>query len=387
MSLELLVLVYVTFNRRRGLYFWSIIITALGFILQIAGYLLKFYENNWPRVLVNIIFTVGRVSNVTGFSIVLWSRLHLLISNRYYMLQIILGIIIFDSIVMHIPTIIFRFYMMSPQYRKQFVHPLEMMERVQQTVFALQETAISSLYIYYASSFLRSSFAPPRRKVIALRLLIAVQVATILMDVGLTTFDYLSLYTLKCALHPFVYAVKLKMEFVVLNQLVAVVKNRVLTTPLGGHVGNDQNTTGCPQSGSELFPREEKRWPRTKQAEMAKESDPSIAGSATSGKCSPTSSTRILSSRSFTVESTRSFGIWSMSPAHLTGRMLTPGLESSQVTTVSAGLDHDKCSPTNYHSSSSIATEATTIPTRRSGCDERDILNMIGSPDEEHCIY
>jgi len=386
MSLELIVLVYVTFKRRRGLYFWSIIITALGFVLQIAGFLLKFFENKWPRVLVNIIFTIGRVSNVTGFSIVLWSRLHLLVHNRYYILQTILAIIIFNSIAMHMPTIIFRFYMMSPQYRKQFVHPLEIMERVQQTVFALQETVISGLYIYYASRFLRSAFAPPRRKVVALRLLIAVQVATILMDGGLTIFDYISLYTLKCAVHPFVYAVKLKMEFIVLNQLLAIVKDRGSTAPLwGDHVGNDRKNTTCPQSGFKSSTEPQRRGRMSRVVEMVKGSD-HRSSTAEGSHSLPTSSSsaRILSSRSFTVESAGSYGPRSPSPIHPAVRTVPPGWKSSQVTTISAGLDHHKWSQTNNHSSGSVATESSNPSTRSIG-NERDIMNMIGSPDEGPC--
>lgn len=70
MSIELLVLVYVTFSHS-GVYFWSIITTTLGIILQTTGYILKSFENPAPDILTTIICKVGWVSNVTGFSIVL----------------------------------------------------------------------------------------------------------------------------------------------------------------------------------------------------------------------------------------------------------------------------------------------------------------------------
>ncbi|KAK3394721.1 hypothetical protein B0H63DRAFT_55914 [Podospora didyma] len=245
MSFELLVLVYVTFKRRRGLYFWSIIITTLGFILQVTGYILKFFENSWPKALVAVIFSLGRIFNVTGFSVVLWSRLHLIVQNRR-LLQALLVMVIVTAITMHVPTVVFRFCILAlPQQRERYLQPLEMIERAQQVVFTLQEAVISGLYIWYtarmllrrskgfsdSSSSSSSTTTTRRRKVITL--LIAVQVFSILLDAGLTTFDFMDSFTLKCALHPAVYSIKLKMEFIVLNQLLTVVKKRAPAT-LGG---------------------------------------------------------------------------------------------------------------------------------------------------------
>lgn len=61
------------------------------------------------------------------------------------------------------------------------------------------------------------------RKVV--RLLVLVQVCVIAFDGGLTAFDYKNMFTLKCTIHPFVYALKLKLEFIVLNQLLTLVRN------------------------------------------------------------------------------------------------------------------------------------------------------------------
>jgi hypothetical protein len=40
----------------------------------------------------------------------------------------------------------------------------------------------------------------------------------------LTVFDYTNKFTLKCTIHPFIYSIKLKLEFIVLNQLQTLVK-------------------------------------------------------------------------------------------------------------------------------------------------------------------
>jgi hypothetical protein len=53
------------------------------------------------------------------------------------------------------------------------------------------------------------------------------------LDGGLTAFDYKNMFTLKCTIHPFVYALKLKLEFIVLNQLLALVRHGLQKLGLG----------------------------------------------------------------------------------------------------------------------------------------------------------
>ena len=186
MCIEILVLVYVTFKRHRGVYFWSIIITTIGLILQTTGYILKEFKNDCPVVLVTIICKLGWVSNVTGFSIVLWSRLHLVVRNPR-VLRAVLIMIIVDAILLHTPIIVCEFGLIS-RHHHEYVHPMEVLERIQQTIFTIQETIISSLYIYHTARFLNSGYASHTRKVIGL--LVCVQALVIALDAGLTTFDY-----------------------------------------------------------------------------------------------------------------------------------------------------------------------------------------------------
>ncbi|PVH81814.1 hypothetical protein DL98DRAFT_350197, partial [Cadophora sp. DSE1049] len=220
MSIELLLLVYVTFKRHTGVYFWSIIITTIGIVLQTTGYILKSFENSWPVVLVVIICKVGWVANVTGFSIVLWSRLHLVVRNPR-ILKWLLVIILIDGLVCHTPVVVFEFGLMT-KHHDTYYRPMQIMERIQQTVFTLQETAMSCLYIYHTRKFLKIGYPMKTRKVIGLLLL--VQLLVIALDAVLTLFDYTDKFTLKCTLHPLVYSIKLKLEFIVLNQLQSLVK-------------------------------------------------------------------------------------------------------------------------------------------------------------------
>ncbi|KAK4170781.1 hypothetical protein QBC36DRAFT_350786 [Triangularia setosa] len=206
LSLELLFLTLLTFRTRKTLYFYALLIFTAA-------------------VFVTILCKVGWIPNVTSLSLVLWSRLHLITQNRS-LLWLTLGMIVVNAVFLHTPIIFFEFGLLSPEgEREKWLLPMEIMVRIQQTVFTLQETFLSGMYISFTFQFLRSGDERGNKVVKrVVGLMISVQVLAIGLDVGLTAFDFLNMFTLKCTLHPFVYAVKLRLEFVVLNQLVGIVK-------------------------------------------------------------------------------------------------------------------------------------------------------------------
>jgi hypothetical protein len=101
--------------------------------------------------------------------------------------------------------------------------PMIIMEKIQVVGFSIQETIISLLYIYHASGFLKDVYTRQTYRV--MQLLIFAQLMAILFDICLITVDCNNMFTLKVIIHPFAYAIKLKMEFVVLNQLLALIKH------------------------------------------------------------------------------------------------------------------------------------------------------------------
>lgn len=126
-------------------------------------------------------------------------------------------------------------------------------DRVQLTVFFVQETALSLLYIWQARKYLRSSSllsrphlesatattahatattsvhrtasASPETKRVLLHLVLA-NVLVIALDVALLGVQYADLFYLQGAFKPCVYGVKLKVEFAILNRLVEIVRGR-----------------------------------------------------------------------------------------------------------------------------------------------------------------
>jgi hypothetical protein len=69
-AIELVVLVFVTFNKFKGLYFWSLIVAAVGIIPYALGFLIKFFQLLNPNENVGyvavVFLSVGWYMMVTG---------------------------------------------------------------------------------------------------------------------------------------------------------------------------------------------------------------------------------------------------------------------------------------------------------------------------------
>lgn len=80
-AVELLLLIFVTFKHWGGFYFWSLLIASFGNIPYSLGYLMSYFH--LTVVPLGLAFNnVGWWLMVTGQSFVLYSRLHLVESDR-----------------------------------------------------------------------------------------------------------------------------------------------------------------------------------------------------------------------------------------------------------------------------------------------------------------
>lgn len=135
-AVELSVLVLVTFTKYAGLYFWSMLIASLGIVPYGLGFLLKFFElaigsTRWVSV---VLLTIGWYTMVTGQSVVLWSRLHLLVEQGK-ILRWTKRMIITNAIILHIPTTILTFGSNGKVHVQQFVTGYNAYEKVQMVGF------------------------------------------------------------------------------------------------------------------------------------------------------------------------------------------------------------------------------------------------------------
>nr|POF03020.1 hypothetical protein CFP56_70023 [Quercus suber] len=89
------------------------------------------------------------------------------------------------------------------------------------TGFCLQETILSSIYIYETFKILRTSLQPRTRT--TMKQLIVINAVIICMDLGLLGLECASLYILETLLKSVIYSIKLKLEFAILGKLVKFV--------------------------------------------------------------------------------------------------------------------------------------------------------------------
>ncbi|KAL8637403.1 MAG: hypothetical protein Q9228_005322 [Teloschistes exilis] len=220
--IELDLTIFLTFRRRSGLYFWSLLVSSWGCVLHAMGFILKFLVGS-PWTVTLPFIEIGWVAMVTGQAVVLFSRLHLVMRDQKT-LRYVLWLIIVDACAFHIPTIVFTVGTNSPNVTTQasWQHKFNIMERIQLVGFCLQEFLISTLYIVSTVRILGSVYHSMTRKV--MMQLILINFVCIGMDVVLIGLEFSNEYVGEASIKPMVYAIKLKLEFAVLNQLMGLSK-------------------------------------------------------------------------------------------------------------------------------------------------------------------
>ncbi|KAJ5188981.1 hypothetical protein N7491_005303 [Penicillium cf. griseofulvum] len=222
-ALELFILLFLTFNHYRGLYFWTLLLSVvLGVIPHAIGYLLGFFSLA-PLWLSLAITTVGFYVMVPGQSMVLYSRLHLVVQNNT-LLRFVLWLIIVDAILLLVPTTVLTFctaYAATPT----IVRGYNVMERLQLAWWCAQEILISGIYIVETVKLLKMMPDKDQRRSRIMYELLAINFVIILLDICLLVVEYIGYFMLQTTLKAMVYSIKLKLEFGVLGKLVNLVQN------------------------------------------------------------------------------------------------------------------------------------------------------------------
>ena len=218
-AIELNITIFLTFRRRGGLYFWSLLVSSWGCMAHALAFVLKF-QVGAPIALYLPFIEIGWVAMVTGQACVLYSRLHLVV-RKSRTLHWVLAMILVNVCVLHVPTIILNVGSNAGD-PDVWVHPFGIMERIQLAMFCLQEFIISTVYIVSTVRILGSVYHSLTRKV--MWELIIINAICIGMDVILIGLEYSNQYIGEASLKPTIYVIKLKIEFVVLNQLVGITK-------------------------------------------------------------------------------------------------------------------------------------------------------------------
>ena len=103
-AIELILLIFTTFNAYRGLYFWSLLVASCGVIPYTVGLLFEYFQLTSLAVGLAI-DNVGWWTMITGQSVVLYSRLGIVLGRGHRkILKAVKWMIIIDAILFHVTT-------------------------------------------------------------------------------------------------------------------------------------------------------------------------------------------------------------------------------------------------------------------------------------------
>ena len=275
-TFELDLHVLLTFRRRGGLYFWSLLVSSWGCSIHALAFILKFLVGTSPGVYLPFV-EIGWVAMVTGQAFVLYSRLHLVV-RKSRTLNYILIMVLFNVFALHVPTVILTVGSNSLATH-EWVHAFNIMERIQLAGFCVQEFIISTVYIVSTVRILGSVYHSLTRKVMFQ--LILINAICIGMDIILIGLEYSNQYIGEASLKPAIYVIKLKIEFIVLNQLMGITKagltdGNKYTGGASHHSHELRNRTliSANQDPETTIPKKDGTWATAKATHGALTSDP-----------------------------------------------------------------------------------------------------------------
>lgn len=151
---ELTILIQAFFKRHSGWYYWSLFVATWGIFFHGLGTLFKLFEITHINILDTIIAYLGWIMMVSGQSIVLYSRLHLVVHAPWK--RWVLVMIIVNGILMHGSTGVLTFLTNLSADPGRWRGPYSIVERLQVTVFFVQEATLSGIYIWKTASMLQT---------------------------------------------------------------------------------------------------------------------------------------------------------------------------------------------------------------------------------------
>lgn len=219
-AIELVILCFVTFKRYRGCYFWSLLLASASLIPHAMGYLFFLYPLGISHYAAVTLILFPWCVMVTGQSLVLWSRLHLVLQCPKILRGVLIMIIV-DAIIFHTPVFVLMYGMVSSNSHL-FDRGYDIMERVQLVGFCVQELVLSGIYVWETAKMLR--LRPAKRHERILIQLLVINVFILILDFAVVATEYAGYYAAQVMFKPVAYSIKLKLEYAILGKLVEIAK-------------------------------------------------------------------------------------------------------------------------------------------------------------------
>lgn len=271
--IELTFIIWGYFKKYSGLYFYSFNLATYGILVYSLGFLFKATLSVKGTYAYVTMIAIGWMAMVLGQSLVLWSRLHLVLRHQF-VLRVVLWIIIINSICVFVPILVL-LYGSNSHAPAKWVRIYSWYENINVSMFSAQELMLSLIYIWETIKLARlhSELRLAWRSRRLMIHLVAVNIIIILLDFGVMGLEYAGFYALQTSFKGFVYSLKLKMEFTILNRLKEMTTGRKGSSYGSSSTSDNgvsrrrssgatmaQMSTGTP-SGGPVYPYRAASWP------------------------------------------------------------------------------------------------------------------------------
>lgn len=214
-ALEVGIKTFDWFKHYRGLYFWSMQVASWGILLHAIPAELRFLSQV-PNLPMTVPFIIGWYAMVTGQAVVLYSRLHLVVSDVSH-IRWVFWMIVVNFFILHVPMTVLFFEINLGKAR--FAKAATVYDRIQLTGFCIQDFVICGIYIREALRALQPVLEVRSRECrkVIIHLLVVNDLGVI-MNVLLLFSEY-KMHYIQISFKNVVYSIKLKLEFAVLTRL------------------------------------------------------------------------------------------------------------------------------------------------------------------------
>ena len=229
---EINIHIHHVFQRRKGNYFWAMQIGSLGCLVDVIALLVRNFVPHSVRVwpLYTFLATVSWAVYTVAQLVILYSRLHLVLRSLILQRCIFLAIVIVSPVLIITDWIVV-WPAWNPSTSQHWSVATAIVERIAQLGFSIIEVSINVVYAVCLVKMLRLKSSVRQRRV--MWDLIYVNALAVAFDILNIVLAYVNRVGISRPIQTFTYALKLRLEFIVLNQLMAVAARKLQRETFG----------------------------------------------------------------------------------------------------------------------------------------------------------
>ncbi|KAJ5219560.1 hypothetical protein N7468_008764 [Penicillium chermesinum] len=238
-GLEVALKTFDYFKEYRGLYFWSMQVASWGIVMfAVPSQLL--YISYGSELIATVFYEIGWCAMVTGQAVVLYSRLHLVVTDKR-ILRFVLCMIVTCALVFHVPMIALLSELRVQPANVHIVQGSIVYDCVEAVGFCVQDLIICAIYMRESIRALKPVLVVRGRegRRVIIHLLI-VNMIVVVLNIALIIVVFMD-SSLTASFKAVVYSIKLKLEFMILTRLRNLISSPSSTCHLPQYEKNSDN--------------------------------------------------------------------------------------------------------------------------------------------------